>query len=150
MVLKKRPTTENCSRLLSVADKIYQIAMLYIHAIYFDLNTLVQRMVIDLNNRLSEQHKKLDKKRFPFVLAVCYDCCLFFFSSSSEKPRTVHELQNDKVLLSAGVISAAAFLVQPTSAAFVMKELHSQTGAHPSDIAVVSSVLVNYLDPDVG
>lgn len=59
-------------------------------------------------------------------------------------------MQFDKVLLAAGVVSAATFLVQSNSASQVMKELHLRTSAHPSDMAIVSSVLVIYLDSETG
>lgn len=57
-------------------------------------------------------------------------------------------MQCDKVLLAAGAISAATFLIQENAAANVMKELHTRTGAHPADVAVVSSVLVTHLVPE--
>ena len=53
----------------------------------------------------------------------------------------------DKLLLAAGIILASTFLVEPDASADVMKDLHKYSGAHPSEVAVISTVLLNFLDP---
>lgn len=50
------------------------------------------------------------------------------------------------MLLATGAVSAAVFFLEPNASADVMKELHLRTEAHLSDMAVVSSVLVTYLE----
>ena len=71
------------------------------------------------------------------------------FTSSEKGVRDFQRVQSDKVLLVAGSIIAALFHIQPNAIADVLRELHSRTGAYPSEVAVVSSILVNYLSPTV-
>lgn len=147
MVLKKKPVSERNRQLLSVIDEIHKVSMLFIRAIYFDQLTIIQRIVAVVNsqtvqvetNRLVRNGRlgtKFRKSNFTF------------FSKEYHQQR--RRIKCDKVLLAAGAISAATYFVQPSAAAQVMKELHTRTGAHPSDIAIVSSVLIIYVDPEKG
>ena len=71
-------------------------------------------------------------------------------SFSSEKGvRDFHRVQSDKVLLAAGAITAAIFVIQPNAVADILRELHNRIGAYPSELGVVSSLLVGHLDPNV-
>ena len=72
------------------------------------------------------------------------------FSFLSEKGvRDFHRVQSDKFLLAAGAITAVIFVIQPNAVADILRELHNRIGAYPSEVAVVSSLLVGHLDPIV-
>ena len=44
---------------------------------------------------------------------------------------------------------AAIFVIQPNAVADILRELHNRIGAYPSELGVVSSLLVGHLDPNV-
>ncbi|EFX80305.1 hypothetical protein DAPPUDRAFT_304171 [Daphnia pulex] len=124
-VLKKKPALAKIKQLLLKVDEIHQVSMDFIRAIYFDQQVIIGRIVAGL--RLDESAKGLISEK------GVYD---------------FHRVQSDKVLLAAGAITAAVFIIQPNAVSDVLRELHRRTGAYPSEVAVVSSLLVD-LEPIV-
>lgn len=51
MILKRKPTTQKYLLLLSVIDQIYQVSIVYLRAIYFELQELLLRMLKNLNEQ---------------------------------------------------------------------------------------------------
>ncbi|KAK4029007.1 cyclin N-terminal domain-containing protein 1 isoform X1 [Daphnia magna] len=127
LVLKRKPVTAKSAQLLAAVDEIHEISLEFIRAIYFDQQLIVRKIVAGLPTETQKER------------AMC---------SHRRNSRDFNQVQFDKVLLAAGAISAATFLIQENAAANVMKELYTRTGAHPADVAVVSSVLVTHLVPE--
>jgi hypothetical protein len=71
------------------------------------------------------------------------------FSFQVRKAFVISGVQFYKVLLAAGAITAAIFVIQPNTFADILRELHNRIGAYPLEVAVVSSLLVGHLDPIV-
>jgi hypothetical protein len=71
------------------------------------------------------------------------------FLPSEKGIRDFRRVQSDKVLLAAGAITAAIFVIQPNAFADILRELHNRIGAYPLEVAVVSSLLVGHLYPIV-
>ena len=84
------------------------------------------------------------------LLLINVNC--FFFLLCEKGIRNFRRVQSDKVLLAAGAAgagTASIFVIQPNAVADILRELHNRIGAYPSEVAVVSSLLVGHLDPIV-
>ena len=88
-----------------------------------------------------------DSRFQPNLLWINVNC--FFFLLCEKGIRNFRRVQSDKVLLAAGAITAAIFVIQPNAVADILRELHNRIGAYPAEVAVVSSLLVGHLDPIV-
>lgn len=149
LLQKRKPSSSrSAARLLSHIEKINQVCQELLLITLFSRQLIVQRIATGLRGRVNE----LDNK-CAFIRTFSYKYTDLFREMITCVHRKYQEdltrLQRDKMLLAAGTISAACFFVEPSTSPVVMKDLHEHTGIHPSDMAIVSSVLITYLDPDV-
>ena len=118
---------------------------------YFDYKFSVG--IVRMYYILNQLHKSIAR----LLIIVIYmgymstfilDFVIIFFCIYRTYQKYLRKVQLNKMLMAAASICAASFLVQPSIASSVMKDIHLSVNIHPSDTAIISAIIISHLDPN--
>jgi len=123
LLMAKRQTDQSTNPLPTYIDELHSVVKMLLLIVHIDRKELLPRIVSGLYGSDVQPDSKTYQKY-------------------------LRKVQLNKMLMAAASICAASFLVQPSIASSVMKDIHLSVNIHPSDTAIISAIIISHLDPN--